>query len=451
MTATASNTAATTYWCEWAWLGGELATPGVALHVEGERIIGITAGTTAPGGSVELRGLTVPGLANAHSHAFHRLLRSRTHGRRGSFWTWREQMYRAAAELDPERYFALARAVFAEMALSGITTVGEFHYVHHQAGGVPYADANDMGVALIAAAAQVGIRITLLDTCYLQGGIGKEPDEVQLRFSDRTVDAWMNRVSALQAWESSTARVGGAVHSVRAVPRPAIAAVAEFCRSRGMPVHAHVSEQPAENELCTEAYGLTPTGLLADAGAIDTMFTAVHATHLTDGDVRLLGSGAVSVCCCPTTERDLADGVGPFRELVDSGVTLTVGSDSHAVIDLFDEARSIELHQRLVTGERGHHSAAGLLDSVTAAGHRSLGWADSGRIAVGALADFATVDTRSVRMAGVADAELLSGVVFAAAAADVTDVVVGGRMIVRDRRHASIDVPAELAVTVTPA
>jgi formiminoglutamate deiminase len=440
----------TTYWCEWAWLGGDTVTPGVALQVSGDRIKGITADSAAPDGSVVLPGLTIPGLANAHSHAFHRLLRSRTHGGQGSFWTWREQMYAAATQLDPERYFRLARAVFAEMALSGVTSVGEFHYVHHQASGVLYSDPNDMGVALIAAAAQAGVRITLLDTCYLHGGIGKEPDEVQQRFSDRTAEAWMSRVADLHSWESPTAKVGGAVHSVRAVPPAAIADIGAWCRSRGLPLHCHVSEQPAENEQCVSTYGLTPTGVLAEAGVIDTGFSAVHATHLTDDDVRLLGSGGASVCCCPTTERDLADGVGPFRALVDAGAALTVGSDSHAVIDLFEEARSIELHQRLVTGVRGHHSVLGLLDAATAAGHRSLGWTDCGCLDVGQLADFITVGLRSPRLAGAGQGDLLPAVVFAASAADVTDVVVGGKAIVRSGRHLSVDVAAELALTVGP-
>lgn len=452
MTATnRGSTTRSTYWCEWAWLGGETVTPKVALHVVDDRIMGINADAAVPDGSVVLRGVTIPGMANAHSHAFHRLLRSRTHHGSGSFWTWREQMYDAATQLDPERYFTLARAVFAEMALAGVTTVGEFHYLHHQAAGVPYSDPNDMGVALIAAAAQAGIRITLLDTCYLQGGIGREPDEVQQRFSDRTVDGWTARVTDLLAWESPTAKIGAAVHSVRAVLPAAIAEAGAWCRTHGMPLHAHVSEQPAENAQCVQTYGLTPTGVFAEAGVLDNLFSAVHATHLTDGDVQLLGTSGSSVCCCPTTERDLADGVGPFRALVDAGAALTVGSDSHAVIDMFDEARSIELHQRLVTGVRGHHSVVELMDAVTAAGHRSLGWPDGGRLAVGALADFITVGSRSPRLAGAGDEHLLPAVVFAATAGDVTDVVVGGRMIVRDGRHVSVDVAAALSAAVARA
>ena len=185
-------------------------------------------------------------------------------------------------------------------------------------------------------------------------------------------------------------------------------------------------------------HGATPSALMPVSGS----FTAVHATHLTDADVARLGAG--TICLCPTTERDLADGVGPARRLADAGARLAVGSDSHAVIDLFEEARAIELDERLATGVRGHHTAASLLDATTAGGYACLGWADGGRLAVGALADFAAVSLGSVRTAGTPPEAL----VFSAGAADVRDVVINGRRVVRDGAHVSIDVPRALAEAI---
>ncbi|MCW2807151.1 MAG: formimidoylglutamate deiminase [Marmoricola sp.] len=370
-------------------------------HVRDPRLAGET-GTTP--------GLTLPGFANCHSHAFHRALRGRTQQERGSFWTWREQMYAVAADLTPDTYFELARDTYAEMRATGITAVGEFHYLHHQPDGTPYDDPNEMGKALLAAADDAGIRIRLLDTCYLAAGFGRPPEGVQVRYSDGDAHAWAERVAAFD-----DPRVGAAIHSVRAVPRDQLPVVVEA--ARGLPLHVHVSEQVAENEACLAATGLTPTQLLAEAGALGAGTTAVHATHLTDDDIRLLGESRTNVCFCPTTERDLADGIGPARRLHDAGATLTLGSDSHAVIDMVEEMRAVEMHERLVTQQRGHWSALELLAAATYDGHRSLGFDDAGRIAPGQRADLVTIDLESIRTRGAgASAETA---VFAATAADV--------------------------------
>jgi formiminoglutamate deiminase len=440
----------TAYWCELAWTGGPSAEPGVLVEADDGRITAVTSGTPAPpSGARRLDGLTLPGLANAHSHAFQRALRGRTQRGSGSFWTWREQMYALAERLDPESYLALARATYAEMALAGVTTVGEFHYLHHGAGGMPYDDPNEMGRVLIAAAAEAGIRITLIDSCYLHGGIGERAEGAQRRFSDGSAHAWVDRVDDLA--ESEAVRVGGAIHSMRAVDPDSAAVVAGWARDRNRPVHAHVSEQPAENGACLEAYGRTPTALLSDAGALGTNFTAVHATHLDDGDVSLLGDAGACCCVCPTTERDLADGIGRMRPLVDAGASLSFGSDSHAVIDIFEEARAVELDERLASGERGHHAADALLRAATYGGHACLGWPDAGRIEPGARADLVTVSLDGVRLAGWAPEHALDTVLFAAGAADVRHVLVDGREIVRDGLHTSIDVPRELHQAVVGA
>jgi len=422
-------------WCELAWLGGEAAEPGVLLEVAGGRLTAVTPGVAPSDDAYQLRGLTLPGLANAHSHAFQRALRGRTHAGEGSFWTWREQMYELAGSLDPDATYALSRAAFGEMALAGITCVGEFHYLHHAPDGTPYDDPNAMGRAVLAAARSAGLRITLLDACYLHGGIE--------RFRDRDAAAWAERVDALA--ERGPARVGGAIHSVRAVDPEAARVVAEWAaRESGRVLHAHVSEQPKENEDTLAAHGRSPTALLADAGALTADFTAIHATHLTDEDVALLGGAGATICLCPTTERDLADGIGAARRLADAGAALATGSDSHAVIDPFEEARAIELDERLATGIRGLHRAPDLLHAATAGGYAALGWADGGRLEAGALADLTTLSLDSVRLAGIRPEHAAASAVYAATAADVRDVMVGGEWIVRDAGHTGFDVPAAL-------
>ncbi|MCX4644997.1 MULTISPECIES: formimidoylglutamate deiminase [unclassified Streptomyces] len=442
-----------TYWLEHAWLDPEVE-PGVVVEVSRDgRIADVRTGVdTPPPGATVLRGLTVPGLANAHSHAFHRALRSTVQVGSGTFWTWREVMYSVADRLTPDTYHALARAVYAEMALAGITTVGEFHYLHHAPGGTPYDDPNAMGEALIAAAAEAGIRITLLDTAYVSSAIGdkhsgKEPDRHQRRFSDGTTEAWAERATLLK--DRDHARIGAAIHSVRAVPADQLGTVAEWAGTRGAPLHVHLSEQTAENEACLAAHGCTPTRLLADHGVLGPNTTGVHNTHLTDEDIALLGGSGTGTCMCPTTERDLADGIGPAVALQKEGSPLSLGSDSHAVIDLFEEARAMELNERLRTRTRGHWTAAALLRAATADGHAALGWNDAGRIERGALADLTTVALDSVRTAGPVPRLGAETAVFAASAADVRHTVVGGRHIVRDGSHELVgDVPGALAAAI---
>ena len=415
-------------WCEQAWLPGG-PVDGVALEIVDGRIAGLT--TDAPRAGTVLPGLTVPGMVNRHSHAFHRALRGHPARAAGSFWSWREGMYRVAAALDPDGYRALATAVYAEMALAGHTAVTEFHYLHHAPGGRPYADPIAMDRALVDAAAAAGLRITLLDTCYLASGFGRAPEGVQRRFADADVEAWAaraERVAALDdgAGDQGGVRVGAAIHSVRAVPREALPTVAAW--ARGRPLHVHLSEQPDENAACLAAHGRTPTALLDEAGALGPATTAVHATHLTDEDVARLARTGARACFCPTTERDLGDGIGPAGALARAGVPLCLGSDSHAVVDPFEEMRALEMHERLRHGVRERFTPGELLDAGT----------DGGHIAVGAPADLVTVDTASVRTAGARP----DGVLLAASAADVREVRAGGHVIVRDGVHQLVERPA---------
>ncbi|HET9516148.1 MAG TPA: formimidoylglutamate deiminase [Actinoplanes sp.] len=435
------------YHAEHAWLGGAGApggrvAAGVLIEVQDGRFAAVRSGVGAPPpGAVRLAGLVLPGLANVHSHAFHRVLRGRTHGARGSFWTWRDLMYAVADRLDPDSYHALARGVFGELALAGVTCVGEFHYLHHGPGGRRYADPNAMGAALTQAAADAGIRLTLLDTLYLTASVTGQPlAGAQLRFGDGDLDGWSARTAALR--DTTGVRHGAALHSVRAVPAQLLTDFAE--RTAGRPLHVHVSEQQAENVQCLAEHGCTPTALLDRHGLLTEHTTVVHATHLTDTDVAALGRARSAVCLCPTTERDLADGIGPGRALATAGCPITLGTDSHAVIDMFEEARGVELHERLATQRRGHFGADELLQAATAAGHTALGWPDAGTITVGARADLVAVRLDSARTAGVDPA----GVVFAASASDVTHVVADGRLIVADGRHTGFDVARELAAAI---
>jgi formiminoglutamate deiminase len=448
----------TTWFADLAWLGGDGLAPGVVLEDAGDgRLARVEAGRDPPAGAIRLSGIVVPGLANVHSHAFHRALRGRAQAGAADFWRWRDRMYALAAVLDPDGLFELARATYAEMALAGITAVGEFHYLHHRPDGRPYAEPNVMGGALVAAAAEAGVRLTLLDACYLRAGFrcGSSLAGAQVRFTDGDAERWVDRVEALAGLAGSGWRLGAAVHSVRALDDRSMGVVADWAARRGAPLHVHLSEQPAENEEALAATGSTPTGLAERAGVLGPRTTAIHATHLTEGDVKALGATGTGVCLCPSTERDLGDGVGPAARVVAAGSPLSLGSDSHAVVDLFEETRLVELHERLVHHRRGEHSATALLEAATAGGYRALGWSGdadrpAGVLAVGAPADLVSLDRASVRLAGLDVAEGVAGLVFAATASDVTDVVVGGRAIVRDRIHIALpDVTGVLHRTIT--
>lgn len=364
---------------------------------------------------------TVPAFANCHSHVFHRALRGRVTGG-DSFWTWRTRMYDLASVLDPDLLFELAAATYAEMHLAGIRAVGEFHYLHHAPDGRSYADPHAMSEALVAAARESGMRLALLDTCYLASGFGRPPEGVQVRFSDGDAERWAARVEAFAARHAGDADVvvGAAIHSVRAVPRDQLKLVATDLPSA--PLHVHVSEQPAENEACLAATGRTPVELLDEAGVWTDRTTAVHATHLTPRDIATIGAARSFVCLCPTTEAELADGIGPSVALREAGARLTLGSDGHTVIDPFLEARAVEMHERLRSGERGAWSAEQLWHAATTEGHASLGFSEVGTVRL----------RRSVRTAGAREP------LWAATAADV----------VPDPGHDPDEVAARLARAV---
>ncbi|MFT6146869.1 MAG: formimidoylglutamate deiminase [Myxococcota bacterium] len=374
--------------------------------------------------------IIIPGLVNAHSHAFQRAIRGLVQ-RMGStdddFWSWRSAMYGVAGALTPDTIGPISRLAFLEMALGGVTAVGEFHYVHHQVDGRPYDDPNELAHRVIQAARDVGIRIALLRVSYSTSAIGVPARPEQRRFCDVSAHASLMALSQLSHVSSDHVRIGLAPHSVRAVPENWLGELASF---PGV-VHAHVAEQPAEVRQCMDALGRSPLAVFADSGLVSERFTAVHLTWPSDGDLARLAGANGTVCVCPTTEYDLGDGIFPLH---DWRGRVSVGTDSHARIDILEEARLAHTVGRALAGRRGiggERPASGILRSACEGGAQSLGF-ESG-IAIGKPADLVAIDLTSAAFLGVAPLEAIA---FGAGASNVTDVWVGGEEIVHDGHHA---------------
>src|SRR5215213_10200022 len=386
----------------------------------------------------------LPGMVNAHSHAFQRVIRGRTEHRSenttDSFWTWREQMYAAANRLEPEDIYNASRLAFLEMALTGITAVGEFHYIHHAPDGSTYSDPNLLEREVIRAAREVGIRIALLRVAYARAGYETEANPRQVRFIESSPEIYLKQLeSLLDAAElkDGMAWAGVAPHSVRAVPLPYLKTIVAFANERGLPVHMHVAEQPAEVSACIAEYGRSPVALLETEGLLSKRFTAVHAIHVTPKAIAAIARSGAFVCACPTTERNLGDGVVPADAYFDGGVRIALGSDSQIQIDLLEDARELEYHLRLQKMERNVLApmlAERLFDCATINGAASIGF-DGGRIKPGAPADFFTVDLNDLSIAGSSPDDLLTNIVFSLARTAVRDVVVAGKRIVEDGKH----------------
>lgn len=434
------------FWARQAWIDDEIVD-GVRISAdEAGIIVAITVGVVPEASDEQLGGVVFPGAVNAHSHAFHRLLRGRAHADGGSFWTWRNLMYQEASRLTPESYEQVATAVYAEMVAAGWTSVAEFHYVHHRPDGVAYEQPHAMELALARAARNTGIRLTLLDVCYLSSGFGSPLTDEQTRFADGSAAAWLRRFDSLRncisaSFSADEVLVGAALHSVRAVPLAALEFISKNLDTQ-VPLHIHLSEQPAENEACVEATGLTPTELLAKCGLLSSRLSAVHATHLSSRDIELLGAAGATIVMCPTTEADLGDGIGPARQLHDAGAPIALGTDQHAVVDALVEARALEHGERLASGKRGRFSPVELVTAMTSGGALSSGRAsDSGKaegaavapraavgsIRIGAHCDLISVSPDTMRTAGSNPDQLI----MSASAADLTEVVIAGRIRAR--------------------
>jgi formimidoylglutamate deiminase len=407
----------------------------------------LAAGTNAPDAVVDLPGKALfPGFVNAHSHTFQRLIRGKSESRATSgrdFWSWRGTMYHAAAKLDPQDVYDVARMAFLEMLLSGTTTVGEFHYLHNAPGGCPYGDPNLLSKQIIAAAQSVGIRIVLLRSAYLRSGYELPPDPGQIRFFE-SASQFLDNMEALSkeyAADSTAVRLGVAPHSLRAVPLRDLKEIAAWTRERKLPLHMHVAEQIGENEACLREYGLTPVALLGREGLLGPDFTAVHAIHITSDEIELLARANATVCSCPTTERNLGDGLIAADLVMRQGIRIAFGSDSQAQIDPLEDARELEYHLRLERQQRaildqiGEQALASrLFDCATVHGARALG-VPTGELTAGSPADFFTVDLDDVSIAGNSGNDLLPLAVFSLSRSAIRDVMVNGRWVVRDQRH----------------
>lgn len=432
--------------------------PDIVVHIDGGRIQAVGSANCADADGVPTRRLRgkvlLPGFVNGHSHAFQRVLRGRTeYAPAGTgdddFWSWREAMYEAATRLRPEQIGAVTRFAYAEMLRAGFTHVAEFHYLHHQPDGTPYDDPLELTRRVLSAADDAGIGITLLRVAYQRGGpaVGAAPR--QRRFVDANPESYASSLEASIALADRAAQrpvhVGIAAHSVRALDRDWLDALHVLAGSDGL-LHAHISEQPKEIQLCLAEHGLRPVQLLGEVGLLGPNFVGVHATHLDASEIALLGATRSIACICPTTERNLGDGLPPLRPLIDAGVTTAIGSDSHAVIDPFAEMAALENGERLRTGRRNvlvggpnNEVARTLLDAGTLGGARAC-QLDAGAIREGLRADLVTVDIQSPQLAGLGAGQhgvssLLAGLTLAGNASLVRDVWVGGRQVVDDGVH----------------
>jgi len=389
----------------------------------------------------------LPGLINVHSHAFQRLIRGKSESRATSgnnFWSWRNTMYHAAAQLTPQDVYDVARMVFLEMARAGTTTVGEFHYLHNDPDGRPFDEPNLLSQMVIAAAHSVGIRIVLLRSAYLRSGYRVATDPGQKRFFENTYDFLANAESLLTAYQNNSGnqvRVGIAPHSIRAVPLDDLRQMMKWANAKQLPVHMHISEQIAENEASQAEYGATPITLLAKEGLLRRNLTAVHAIHITDEEIRMMADAGAVICSCPTTERNLGDGILAADRVMRAGIPIALGSDSQAQIAPLEDARELDYHLRLRHQERAvldlieeQPLASRLLDCATIHGARSLG-VSAGELVDGAYADFFTVDLDHPSIAGNSPEDLLPILVFGLDPSAIRDVAVNGKLIIRDGKH----------------
>ncbi len=451
----------TVYRADWTLLDGQFEK-NVAIVVCGGRISEVLRRSeaeqisTIDARTVELGDAALlPGQINVHSHAFQRALRGKTEygapdSERDDFWSWRTEMYRLANRITADEMEGIARLVFLEMIRCGITHVGEFHYLHHRPDGSEYDDPTELALRIAGAAQQVGLRITLMPVAYHTGDIGEPAHPEQRRFIHRDVETYLERVQRLADHfeDSPLVEVAVAPHSIRAVPRNWMEAIADRARAMEVPVHIHVCEQPQEVQASRNAYGVPPIEALYEWGVLGESWTLIHGTHLSQRELDILQQIRPTIGACPSTERNLGDGFLPARALMQRDIPIAVGSDSHTVVDPFAELRLVEYHERLRAGRRNvlvdaHdgpvQSTVDVLWPIgTKNGARSLG-SDGGVIAGGAAADFVAVDLNHLSIAGATEATLLSDVVLSMSADAVRDVVIAGESVVADGGHQNED------------
>ena len=406
----------------------------------------LTTGATDPTAR-RIRGAAIPGVPNAHSHAHQRLLAGLTEagGGRGDFMRWREMMYRAVRAFDPDRFEAVAALAYMEMVKAGYTSVAEFHYLHHDVGGLPYSQPAEMGLRCLAAAEDAGIAITLLPVLYVYGGFGaRSPEPEQARFVCDP-GLYMDLFTALREARNGvlSRKVGFAPHSLRAVDSRLIREVLRSVRAiePDAPAHIHVAEQRSEVKACLDWCGVPPVRHLLDKVDVDSRWNLVHATHMNDDEREALANTGATVVVCPTTEANLGDGVFGAHQWLELNGPLAVGSDSQVTISPSDELRSLEYTQRLSTETRlvlltdeGGSVGRRLLDAALRGGAASLGQR-CGVLGEGQRADIVVLDEDHPALIARDGDDLLDAWVFCGGAACIRDVFVGGRQVVSDHRH----------------
>lgn len=395
-----------------------------------------------------LKGPLVPGVSNAHSHAFQRAmagLAERTSGKKDTFWNWRETMYRFVDRIDPEDMTALASQLYVDMLKAGYTGVAEFHYVHHQKDGTPYADRAIMSRSLIQAALETGIAITHMPSLYAYGGYGAEPaTDGQKRFLNDTAGI-MRIIEEIYGEYRATQQVtiGFAPHSLRAVSpemlKESVGAVRDLLKDA--PIHILVAAQQAEVDNCLKWSGLRPVEWLLLNAPVDEHWTLVHATHVNDSEMRAMHRARVVAALCPTTEANLGDGVFPLNRYFKHGGAFAIGSGSHISVNMFEELRWLEYGQRLLHHERtliGTQEipsvGATLYDHACHDGARAMG-RRTGKIEIGHRADFVVLDPEAPALIGKLRDHVFDAAIFAASENPVRDVMSGGRWVVRDHHH----------------
>lgn len=429
-----------------------------ALLVEDDRIVAVDSSATIreqvaqrkdQGQYVTTRRLVgkalIPGLVNTHSHAFQRGIRGRTEYPRGGgderedFWSWRGVMYNTASQLSPEDVEALALGCYVEMVKAGYTRVGEFHYIHHQPDGTPYQDRNELAWRVLRGARGAGIRVTMLRAYYRRAGVGRpQPEGAQRMFCDQRLDHYFEDLEAIQ---SSGCSVAVTPHSVRAVESPELAELIGYSDRHKLPFHIHVSEQPREIEECLQEHQCRPVELLQRLNGLSERSCLVHAIHLQPNEIEAIGQNRCFIASCPTTERNLGDGIVPAKALIQAGARFTFGSDSQCQLAPFEEARQLEYHLRLRDGTRSvlfrdHHEAGTrLLEMLTTNGHRSLGDPRAGHLAAGQTSDLVAIDLNHLALVGWSPESLALDLVFSAVPGCVSDVWIGGVEVVVDGHH----------------
>ena len=426
----------------------------VRLDIEAGAISAIAPDSRAAEGETEF-GILIPGLANAHSHAFQRILAGHTEERgpasKDNFWTWRSRMYSLAGKIDPTSLQAIARQVYGEMVSTGYTSVAEFHYLHNELDSAETSEA--MFEAILAAAEASGIRLTYVPVLYERAGFDQpEPTADQQRFA-RSIDDFLEHYERVKALAGDRFAVGIGAHSLRAVTEESLQKITAVAATDGAPMHIHIAEQQREVEQCLHAHERRPVEWLLDQHDVNEQWCLVHATHIDDEEISAIADSGAVVCLCPSTEANLGDGLFPLQRFLERQGRIAIGSDSHVSINPFEELRWLEYGQRLITQQRNiasvrrNQTGRSLFELAAEGGALATGQA-GGRIRVGDNADLVVLDDDSPMLVGHSTRSLLDALVFSGFTLPIDRVMVGGEWQVLDGRHKDADEAREIYAKV---